>query len=75
MYFLYFYLELRISETRQYSMITNASDVDVCRIDVIGLPRLHDTTGYQTGCTTGFTTGWMFVYTIQPVAQPVVKRV
>jgi len=85
MYFLYFYLELRISETPQYSMITNTSDVDVCRIDVI--PRLHDTTGYQTGCTTGFTTGcqtgctttlttgWMFVYTIQPVVQPVVKSV
>jgi len=29
-------------------------------------PRLHDTTGCQTGwttgCQTGWTTGWMFVY-------------
>ena len=32
--------------------------------------RLHDTTGWQTGCTTGSTTGWMFVYTMQPVVQP-----
>jgi len=49
------------------------------------IPRLHDTTGCQTGCTTGcqtgcitsyqtgytfLTTGWMFVYTMQPVVQP-----
>jgi len=27
--------------------------------------------GCQTGCQTGLTTGWMFVYTIQPVVQPV----
>ena len=26
------------------------------------IPRLHDTTGYQTGCTTGLTTGCI-VYT------------
>ena len=30
---------------------------------------LHDTTGYQTALKTG----WMFVYTIQPVVEPVVK--
>jgi len=29
--------------------------------------RLHDT----AGCQTGLTTGWMFVYTIQPVVNPV----
>jgi len=39
------------------------------------IPRLHDSTGCQTGCTTGLTTGWMFVYTIQPVVQLVVKPV
>ena len=33
--------------------------------------RLHDTTGCQTGCATAVTTGWMFVYTMQPVVQPV----
>jgi len=33
--------------------------------------RLHDTIGCQTGCATGLTTGWMFVYTMQPVVQPV----
>jgi len=32
---------------------------------------IHDTVGCQTGCQTGLTTGWMFVYTIQPVVEPV----
>jgi len=58
-----------------------------CIHDTAGCQRLnvciHDTTGGQnkqptdckTGCTTGLTTDWMFVYTIQPVVQLVVKQV
>jgi len=36
---------------------------------VILKPRLHD----ATCCQSGLTSGWMFVYTIQPVVQPVVS--
>jgi len=31
----------------------------------------QNSTGCQTGWTTGLTTGWMFVYSMQPVIQPV----
>jgi len=31
--------------------------------------------GWQNSCITSLTAGWMFVYTIQPVVQPVVKPV
>ena len=34
-------------------------------------PRLHDT----TGCQTGLTTGWMCAYTILPVLKPVVTNI
>ena len=37
------------------------------------LPRLHNTTGCQTGYTAGLRTGWVFVYTMQPVVQPAVQ--
>jgi len=32
-------------------------------------------TGCHIGCTTVLTTGWMFVYTMQPVVQPIVQLV
>jgi len=41
--------------------------------------RLHRVNKHPTGCTTGLTTGvttgWMFVYTIQPFVQGVVRPV
>jgi len=32
---------------------------------------IHDTAGCQTSCQTGLTTSWMYVYTMQPVVNPV----
>jgi len=55
-------------------------DTTGCRFD----NRVKRTAVRSTGCQTGLynrfdkhslTTGWMFVYTIQPVVKPVVKRV
>ena len=37
------------------------------------IPRLHDTTGCQTGCTTDLTTGC--IHDTAGTIQPVVKRV
>jgi len=38
-------------------------------------PRLHDTTGFQTGCTTKFDNGWTNSCSFNTVVKPVVKPV
>ena len=45
-----------------------------CRNMVVTVkPRLHDTTGCQSGCTTRLTTRWMVAYTMQSIVQPAVQ--